>query len=239
MDKRTERAVIEAYDLVADRYAAEVETKPHNAYYDRPGVMSLWPDVTGLAVLDVGCGPGVYAELLLGRGATVTAGDASVRMLELAAERLRGRAKVIALDLSEHLPVPDQAFDLVNAPLCMDGIRDWRHVFSEYFRVLKPGGVAVVSAGHPAFDAEYFRTEAYFETEAVSCEWKGFGEKFLMHSYRRPLAEFINPPLEAGFQLERLLEPLPTDEFKDADPQGFAKLIRRPSFLMMRVRKPA
>jgi SAM-dependent methyltransferase len=237
-NRKTERAAAATYERIADAYAARIDTKPHNAYYDRPAVISLWPDLAGLQVLDAGCGPGVYAEELLKRGASVVAGDVSQRMRELASGRLGGRAEVVALDLSERLPFDDGVFDLVNAPLCLDYIGDWDHVFAEFRRVLKPGGRVVMSAMHPSFDAEYHRTEWYFTVEAVEGPWSGFGERFIMHSYRRPLAEFINAPLRAGMVLEAILEPLPTQEFRAADPRRHAELQRRPAFLMMRLRKP-
>lgn len=237
-ERETERAAAAIYECIADAYAAKVDTKAHNAYYDRPAVISLWPDVAGAHVLDAGCGPGVYAEELLKRGARVTAGDVSARMRELAMERLGTRANVVALDLSERLPFADGMFDLVNAPLCLDYMRNWDHVFAEFARVLKPGGYVVMSAGHPGHDAEYFRTEAYFDVEAVEAEWGGFGERFTMKSYRRPLAAFVNAPLRAGLVLEQLLEPLPTEDFRRADPRHFAELSHRPCFLMMRLRKP-
>ena len=41
----------------------------------------------------------------------------------------------------------------------------------------------------------------------------------------------------AGLTLDKLLEPLPTAEFRDADPRRYAELMRRPAFLMMRLRK--
>jgi len=236
-DRKTERAAAATYDRIADAYAGRVETKPHNAYYDRPAVISLWHDVKGREVLDAGCGPGIYAEELVKRGALVTAGDISPRMREIAAKRLGRDARVVALDLSERLPFEDAAFDVVNAPLCLDYIRDWDHVFAEFKRVLKRNGYAVVSCTHPSFDAEYCRTECYFEIEAVEGPWKGFGEPFVMNSYRRPLGEFINAPLRAGLVLDRLLEPLPTTDFRDADPRRHAELMRRPAFLMMRLRK--
>jgi SAM-dependent methyltransferase len=237
-DRMTENAAAATYERIADAYAARVETKPHNAYYDRPAVISLWPDVSGARVLDAGCGPGVYAQELLARGARVTAGDIAQRMVELARERLGTRAEVMTLDLSVRLPFGDGLFDMVNAPLCLDYIRDWDHVFAEFARVLKPGGQVVMSAGHPGHDAEYFMTGRYFEVEPVQAVWGGFGEKFVMNCYRRPLADFVNAPLRAGLVLEQLLEPLPTEAFRKADPEHFAELSHRPSFLMMRLRKP-
>jgi SAM-dependent methyltransferase len=236
-DRKTERAAAATYDRIADAYAEKVDTKPHNAFYDRPAVISLWHDVKGRDVLDAGCGPGVYAEELVKRGARVIAGDISQRMCELAASRLGNTARVIKLDLSALLPFEDAAFDVVNAPLCLDYVRDWDHAFAEFNRVLKRGGYAVVSCTHPSFDADYFHTERYFEIEAVEGPWSGFGERFIMNSYRRPLAEFINAPLRAGLTLDTLLEPLPTEEFREADPRRHAELIRRPAFLMMRLRK--
>ena len=51
-------------------------------------MLSLLPDVLGQMVLPVGCGPGVYAEVLVARGAGVVPCDVSERMLKLANPRL-------------------------------------------------------------------------------------------------------------------------------------------------------
>ena len=59
----------QAYDQMAEAYARKVDTKPHNAYYDRPAVQSLLPDLTGKTVLDAACGTGVYTEWLLAQAA--------------------------------------------------------------------------------------------------------------------------------------------------------------------------
>src|SRR6516225_6970499 len=61
------------YSGFADRYSAAVPTKPHNALYERPAMLSLLPDVRGRRVLDAGCGPGLYAEWLAQQGASVVA----------------------------------------------------------------------------------------------------------------------------------------------------------------------
>ena len=230
----------DAYQSLADDYARLIDVKPHNAYYERPATLSLLPDVRGKWVLDSGCGPGAYAEELLQRGAKVISIDCSDRMIELARERLGASAEIRKVDLSDPpTGFADAQFDLVLAPLCLDYIADWGALFLEFRRILKAGGHFVMSAGHPAFDAEYYDTDQYFGVEAVECEWTGFGRPVVMPSFRRSMQEFLQPLLDAGFLLERILEPLPTDEFRQADPVRYKSLLRRPGFLCVRARCPA
>ena len=198
----------ETWQQLADDYARLVDTKPHNAFYDRPAVMSLLPDVSDRDVLDAGCGPGVYAEELIRQGARVVSVDASDRMLELARNRLGQAAAIQHADLSRPLSMfEDQSFDLVVAPLCLDYIANWLAVFLEFHRVLRSGGSLVMSAGHPSFDAEYFSTRDYFSVEQVECIWSGFGSEINMPSYRRSMEDFLTPFIDAGFGLERIHEP--------------------------------
>ena len=180
----------DAYQSLADDYARLIDTKPHNAYYERPATLGLLPEVNGKHVLDAGCGPGVYAEELLKRGAQVVSVDASDRMLELAQQRVGGNGIFEKVDLSRPLTMfEDEQFDLVLAPLCLDYLVDWTTVFGEFRRVIKPGGHVVMSAGHPAFDAEYYATTAYFTVQRVECEWTGFGKKVTMPIQQPALLE--------------------------------------------------
>src|SRR5688500_1755615 len=80
-----------SYDAIADAYAARVIDAPYNAHYERPAMLELLPPVDGLHLLDAGCGSGIYAELLMDRGARVTGIDESAAMLEHARRRLAGR----------------------------------------------------------------------------------------------------------------------------------------------------
>src|SRR5690242_4441219 len=79
------------YDQLADAYAAQVATKPHNAFYDRPALLALLPAVAHRQVLDAGCGSGIYTEWLVNHGATVLALDASPKMVAHAQARLQDR----------------------------------------------------------------------------------------------------------------------------------------------------
>lgn len=230
---------LEAYEKLADAYASKIDTKPHNAYYDRPAMLSMLPDVRGKEVLDAGCGPGVYAEELVRRGARVIACDISDRMLEIARNRLQETAIVKKVDLSQRLDeFDDNEFDLVNAPLCADYVEDWNRLFSELFRILRPGGYFLFSCGHPSFDAQYFSTQKYFSVEYVECEWSGFDVKVTVPSYRRSIEEVMMPVIRAGFQIDRVHEPLPTDQFKAADLMRYKQLMHRPAFLCIGAVRP-
>ena len=92
MDSKKRFIAYDAYRKLADSYAEKVDTKPHNAYLEKPATLSLLPDVVGKRVLDVGCGTGRYTEWLLEHGAEVTGFDASPQMLEHARRRVEDRA---------------------------------------------------------------------------------------------------------------------------------------------------
>lgn len=239
------------YEQFADRYAAMVETKPHNAYYERPATLSLLPDVRGLQVLDAGCGPGIYTEWLLDHGASVVACDVTPRMVELTRQRVKdradSRATILQADLSQPLTfAADNTFDLVICPLVLDYLKDWEPTFREYHRVLKPGGTFVFSCGHPFGDYLYLTQRRrqigsgnYFKTELYTLYWGGFGDPHpLIKTYRRPLSEAINPLLRVGFVLETILEPQPVEDFQPRDPESYDLLTRQPGFLCVRARKP-
>jgi len=230
---------LDAYETLAEAFAAVVDTKPHNAYYERPATISLLPEVKGKRVLDAGCGPGVYSEWLIEHGAEVVAVDASPKMVKLAKQRLGKKADVRQANLAEPLPsLESSSFDLVVSPLVLDYIQDWRSTFAEVYRVLRPSGHFVFSVTHPLFDYIYFKSNNYFETELVSVEWRGFESvRVHMPSFRRPLSEALNPLIEVGFFLERIIEPKPIEEFKNADPKHFEELSRQPCFICIRVRK--
>ena len=229
----------EAYDALADAYAARVETKAHNAYYERPATLSLLPPVKDKRVLDAGCGPGIYTEWLADHGAEVVALDANEKMVSYARQRLGDRARVIQADLEHPLDfLADHSFDIVISPLVMDYIEDWEKLFSEFFRILSTPGYMVFSIEHPYIKFfDHQKNSNYFNIELVEYDWTGFGIDVRVPSYRRPLSAVINPLIATGFVLDKVLEPLPVEEFKLTDPEGFEELMRNPGFLCVRAMK--
>ena len=166
---------LDAYERLAEAYASVIDTKPHNAYCERPATLSLLPEVGGKRVLDAGCGPGVYSEWLIRHGAQVVAVDASPKMIELAKRRLGGEVDVRQADLAKPLAFLDtSSFDIVLSSLVLEYVEDWGNTLSEFYRVLRPAGHFVFSVTHPLFDYLYFKSDNYYKTELVTGEWRGF-----------------------------------------------------------------
>ena len=97
------------------------------------------------SVLEVGCGAGVDLARFAKGGATVTGVDLARSAIDLARtnfvqQGLEGRFDVAD---GEHLPFPDNSFDLVYAHGVVQYTADPRQFVQECHRVLRPGGQAV------------------------------------------------------------------------------------------------
>lgn len=225
----------QVYETLADSYNEKIDHKPHNAYCDRPNTLALMGDVSGKTVLDAACGPGKYAEILLQRGADVTGFDSSPKMVRHAQKRNPNAGHFFEHDLSKPFTtLTDQSFDIVLCALAMHYLEDWQPAMREFHRVLKPDGQLVISIEHPFFEYNYFKSTQYFETEAVSCTWNGFGQAVEVYSYRRSLQECMMAFTQNGFYIDRLVEPRPVKAFEALDPRHYKELHAFPAFMCIR-----
>ncbi len=235
---RRKPVALEAYEALARRYAAMVDRKAENAYYERPAMLSLLPPVAGKRVLDAGCGPGSYAEWLIEYGAEVVGIDVSPKMIRFARRRLGRGVPLHLADLDKPLDFLETGtFDIVLCSLVLDYVKDWGSLFAEFSRVLKAFGVLVFSTGHPFMDYLGHTETDYYDTTLVEDTWTGFGIKVAVPYYRRPLGSMLGPLLQAGFTLEKILEPRPGEDLKAVDKKVYERLKELPGFLLVRARK--
>ncbi len=98
----------------------------------------------GTVMLDVACGTGqvtLAGQALAGKSGRVIGLDASLGMLEEA--KARG-CEHLSRGMAEQLPFPDGTFDVLSMGYALRHARDLETVFTEYRRVLKPGGRLVL-----------------------------------------------------------------------------------------------
>jgi len=106
----------------------------------------------GSHVLEMGCGTGELAALMVRRGATVDGFDLNPAMLAVAgrrieSENLGGRLSVRRMGVDGLDRLPDRAYDGVVATLVLSELSDdeRRFAIKQAARVLEPGGRLVVA----------------------------------------------------------------------------------------------
>jgi ubiquinone/menaquinone biosynthesis C-methylase UbiE len=219
------------YDGFARAYAHNNETNPFNALYERPAIISLAGDVRGLRVLDAGCGSGVHAAELIKRGANVTGVDLSRDLLNIARERLGPGVQLREADLSQPLPFPDNAFDLVLSSLVMHYLAEWEPTLGELYRVLIPHGRLVLSTHHPFMDMRISGSDDYFSTYTVTEDWVRDGRTMSMRFWHRPLRAMLAAFNATGFAVDDIVEPDPLPTMAHDAPDAYRHLTRKAQFV--------
>ena len=224
-----------AYETLAERYSARAQEKVENGYIEHPAMRKQLGDVRGLDVLEAGCGPGFLAAHLIDSGAAVTAFDVSPKMIELARRRIGERAALFVADMASPLAtLHDGRFDLVVSSLAVDYVFDWTIPFSEFRRVLRPRGRLVFSVQHPMGAYSWYKPPSAFGVHYVEATWHGFGgEPVIVPDYYRSFEEILNPVLDAGFAVRRIVETKPIASLKEREPERFEKHNRVPTFLIV------
>ena len=130
----------QAFDQQAATYDTAVQGSHARALY--PHLLEELSRTEGTRLLDLGCGTGALTAQVLEQDhhRQVTGLDLSEQMLARARACLGDRVNLVQGD-SEHLPFPDQSFDVV---YCCDSFHHYpapAAVLAEVGRVLASGGV--------------------------------------------------------------------------------------------------
>jgi SAM-dependent methyltransferase len=133
-----------SYDAVAERYAAEVGSELQGKPLDRALLEVIAGSAGPHPIADIGCGPGHVAAYLAGLGASAFGVDLSARMCAIAH---RDAAVPAVAGDGRDLPL---ASSRLAAVVCLYTLihldtRSRRDAYAEIFRVLRPGGQALIS----------------------------------------------------------------------------------------------
>ena len=216
----------------------------------RTGMLDSWMlealgDVSESRVLDIGCGDGRFSRLLAGLGAEVTGVDLTLPFIERARSLAVGNDNYIVGDAENLDGIESNSFDSAVSYIVLVDLLHYRQAIEAAFRVLKPGGRFVVCNVHPMRTSVpygwinqggrklFYALDNYTDEGPREFEW--WGRRFInMH---RTLSSYISAFLDAGFVLERLVEPVPSEEQLAANPT-FDDEYRAPNFIIYALRKP-
>ncbi len=98
-------------------------------------------DLAGATVADFGGGPGFYSEAFRSAGARTVLVDADLDEIQLHGRRTPGSV----VGLAQQAPLADGAVDVAFSSNLLEHVRDLGEVADEIVRVVRPGGVAVLS----------------------------------------------------------------------------------------------
>ena len=139
------------FDKQAKNRDASFEINPILEYEQRQRqkiVLDLLAIRPGEEVLDLGCGDGRDMAVFERQGARCTGVDFSEEMIREGVKRLRkagvSKARLIVGN-AKNIPFKDEFFDKVSCSEVLEHIPDWEKAVREISRVVKRGGLVVIT----------------------------------------------------------------------------------------------
>ncbi|KOY83497.1 class I SAM-dependent methyltransferase [Lysinibacillus macroides] len=221
----------------------------YNRLLEQPTLKSLLPPLTDLSLLDIGCGMGEFAKYCIEqRTKHVTALDISSNMLAIAKLEQAHPQIDYYLQAIEDYQAPPHSFDCITSSLSLHYVQNFDKVIGQIARMLCPGGVFIFSVEYPittarrtnednwAYDEEgsrlYYAIDHYQEEGLRQQTWLVDG----VLKYHRTLATMVNTLIAYGLTIDKIVEPIPSQEAIQQLP-SIEKELRRPSFLFIKVKK--
>ena len=171
-------------------------------------------DLAGTLWLDAGCGTGTLARWLATRGCSVLGVDAAAEMVVAANRSARSRnysdrLSFVRITTIARLALDDRSLDGILCSSVLEYVPDPSACLTEFARVLKPGGLLLVSVPNRNSVVRRMQRACHHLGSLLGKSWCRFLD-FSCHQYSR--VEFERLLAHAGFSGEKLVpfgSPLP------------------------------
>lgn len=238
-------AFYDSDDVRAEYLRHRARSDNPNDTLERPVFLEMAGDLTGLDIVDLGCGDAAFGREALEHGAASYRGfDASEQMASAGRQRLEGLNGHIEHQSIEQWRADPASADLVTSRLALNYVENLDTVFHEVTKALRPGGRVAISVEHPVITSSFtsladgrrttWLVDDYFLSGPRPHEWLGH----TVVKYHRTLEEWLDLMLQAGLVLEQLRESRPAREnFRSED--EYERRLRIPLFLFLAARTSA
>lgn len=203
----------DAWEDNARDWIAWARTPLHDGFWDGtwPALCEILPEPDG-PVLDLGCGEGRSARMLMEAGRRVVGIERSPTLARAAAV---GSPPVpVALADAAALPIGDRTMGLVVACMSLLDFDDLDGAVAETARVLRPGGVFCLAIVHPLDSAQdacsaggpYRVTRPYRQARRYDDHFERDGLAITIASMHRPLGDYTAALFAHGMVITELRE---------------------------------
>ena len=119
----------------------------------------------------------------------------------------------------ENLNFRDNEFDIILSCFALSYVENLKIVFKEIRKIIKKPGIFVFSLEHPFItnmskenfvtfqNNTYPLTKDYFQTGKKDNFWLSGKVSASLITYKRKIEDIINPLIESGFRLAKIIEP--------------------------------
>ncbi len=232
----------DAYDdTVTARYLAHRHSgvASPNAVMEEPAVLAHLGDLSDRRVIDLGCGDGTFADVVIDRGALSYLGvDGSAAMVSIAREKVRSRRARFHLGSIEDFRPQAGSADLVTSRMAFHYLREVAPTLRSIRQALSPGGRLIFTVTHPIITSHdnqgsgprtTWTVDRYFDAGERRRRW--FGTEVTW--FHRTVEQYLGAVISAGFDLDVVSECEPDHRLLGDAPDELARRRRVPLVLLV------
>jgi ubiquinone/menaquinone biosynthesis C-methylase UbiE len=201
-----------SWDEVAPRFFGRNPLPEYGPIAPREDELNLFGDVTGLKVLDIGCGSGHSLQYMNQRNAGELWGlDLSKKQIDTAKKLLENCDTPVRLfesPMEDNPGLPHNYFDIVFSIYALGWTTNLDKTLENINKYLKPGGIFIFSWEHPLYnrvrniDGVLTFNKSYHEEGPYDHE--AWSQPAIMQQFR--MSTYLNTIINNGFKIEKVIE---------------------------------